>query len=442
MLNNFLNYNKIKTFCQAGWPVLILFLILFIPHISKGDLIDNLNSQIQQQEQKKAELERKAREYQQVINQKQSEIKSLNNQVAIFNARTEKLQVEIKLTEDDISQTNLEIIRLDYGIEEAERDTEKQRKNLASIIQTIAEYDQTSEIEIVLQSENFSDFFNQLSYLEDLQTGVQEKVENLRLLKFALRGNKNSKEEKKEELEGLKSQLDDQKFSLASQKNTKETLITHTRGEESKYQQLLANIEAQRKSLLGDIARLRDLKAAELARLKEMQEKPPAQYWASTNWYYKQDDARWGKDPIGISSLELEDYGCAVTSIAMLFSYYGQTITPKQLAREPIFYYALIVWPKRWGDLSCINCPPPHTTPFDWSRLDRELGAGYPVIVFIRANGSGSGHYVVVHHKTNDGRYVVHDPFFGPNIYLDSSRVYLSNLFDTSTTLDQMIIYH
>jgi len=89
-----------------------------------------------------------------------------------------------------------------------------------------------------------------------------------------------------------------------------------------------------------------------------------------------------------------------------------------------------------------MNCPPPHVSLFDWSRLDRVVGAGYPVMIFVRANGRGAGHYVVVHHKTDDGRYVVHDPLFGPNIYLESTQVYISNLYETTTSIDQMVIYH
>jgi hypothetical protein len=102
----------------------------------------------------------------------------------------------------------------------------------------------------------------------------------------------------------------------------------------------------------------------------------------------------------------------------------------------------LIYWPTRWGTIRCNNCPPPHTSSFDWFKLDKELGAGFPVIVFVRANGRQGGHYVVVHHKTADGRYVVHDPLFGANIYLESTQVYISNLYETTTSLDQMIIYH
>ncbi len=420
----------------------IILIFLSLPLIAQGDLIDDLDKQIQNQETKRQELERQAAEYQSVINQKQGEIKSLSNTVAIFNARINKLQIEINITEEDITQTELEIEQLEYGIEATGESIESHKENLAKILQSLAEFDQTSELELILASNDFSDFFNQVAYLDNLQNGVKEKVDALKTLKTKLNDDKETEEEKKDKLEVFKDQLDSQKWSLASQRNSQNALLKETKGEESRYQQLLANIEAQKKSLLGDISRLRQQKAAELARLKELQEKPPAQYWASLNWYYKQDDPRWANTTIGISNSTMEDYGCAVTDVAMVFSYHNNYITPGQLAKASIFAWDLIYWPTRWGNLTCTNCPPPHTSSFDWFKLDRELGAGYPVIVFIKAVGRGGGHYVVVHHKTDDGRYVVHDPLFGANIYLESTQVYISNLYNTTTQIDQMIIYH
>jgi len=430
-----------KKFSQF-WFFLPAIVIFILPLISQGGLIDDLNDQISQTEQKRAELEKQAEEYQRVINQKKGEIKTLNNQIAIFNAQINKLQIEVNITEDDIDRTKLEIIQLDYGIDQAEEDILNQKGNLAKIIQAIAEYDQTSQIEIILASENFSDFFNQLAYLDNLQNGVQEKVGQLKALKEELGQDKESKEAKKERLETLKNQLTNQQWSLSSQRKSKESLLNYTRGEESKYQEMLVHVEVQKKSLLGDLNRLRQLKSEELARLKELQEKPPAEYWASTNWYYSQDDSRWGKTTIGISDSKIEDYGCAVSSAAMVLTYHGSSINPGQLAKESIYAGDLIYWPQRWGNVRCANCPPPHTSSFDWFRLDRELGAGYPVIVFVKANSREGGHYVVIHHKTADGRYVVHDPLFGANIYLESTQVYISNLCKTTTSLDQMIIYH
>src|SRR3989338_7923152 len=446
--NHYRNNNKFSKICQVGWRsilrnLILIFFILILVKIPAGQagLIDELNRQIEEQSAKQKELEKQAKEYQKVIDVKRGEIKTLNNEIAIFNAQIRKLEIEEELTEDKISQTQLEILRLGYGLDQAEEDIVSQKEILGEIIRTIDQYDETNDLEIILQSDNLSDFFSQMAYIEGLQTKTQESIDNLKYLKNKMSQDKESEEDKKEELEGLKKQLSDKQNSLNSQRISRQTFLDYTKGEEKKYQQLLANIEAQKRSILGDLNRLIQLKADELARLKEQQEKPPQEYWASLDWYYNQTNPAWAKTTIGITNSTLADYGCAVADVAMVFSYLGERINPAQLAKEPIFSYDLIVWPKKWNSIQCLNCPPPHKEPIDWFRLDREIGAGYPVIVFVKANGRGAGHYVVVHHKTKDGRYVVHDPMFGPNIYLDSTRAYISSLYKTTTSIDQMIIY-
>src|SRR4030042_5106746 len=243
---------------------IVVAAVLALPMLAQASIIDEINRQIQEQEVKRAELERQVQEYQRVIDQKQGEIKTLNNQIVIFDAQIGKLQVDINITEDDISQKNLEILQLEYGIDETENDILIQKDNLAKIIQGIAEFDQTSQLQIILESEDFSDFFNQVVYLENLQNGVQEKVDKLKFLKEKLSYDKSTKEDKRQKLESLKDQLNQQKASLASQRNSKKYLLNYTKGEEKKYQEMLANIEAQKKSLLGDINRLLQQKSAEL----------------------------------------------------------------------------------------------------------------------------------------------------------------------------------
>lgn len=431
-----MRYNKILQICICGGLVL---LIGTAPVFCYGDLINDINTRIKEQESKRLDLEEQAKQYQQIVNEKQGEIKSLNNEVAIFNARIGKLETEIQITEDSIEQTELEILRLSYGIDGAELKIHTQKQHLAAVIQLIAEYDQVDQIELILQSDDFSDFFDQMAYLASLQSDVQQSVDTLQELKEELGNNREDEEAKKEQLEILKERLDGQKAGLASQRWSQERLLNRTRGEEDKYQKLLADIEAQRKSLLGDINQLRVQKAAELARLQKAQEVPPAEYWASPNWFYLQGDPRWAKTTIGMSNSSMENYGCAISSIAMVFTYHGAPITPGELAKKPIYAWDLIYWPKEWQHINLVFKT--YRTAADWFRIDRELGAGNPVIVRINAGNTGKGHYVVVHHKTADGRYVVHDPFFGANIYLASSRAYISTLYGMETNVNQMIIY-
>ena len=65
-----------------------------------------------------------------------------------------------------------------------------------------------------------------------------------------------------------------------------------------------------------------------------------------------------------------------------------------------------------------------------------------PVIVFIKKTKGGGGHYVVIHNKDSKD-YVVHDPYFGANLYLGTSKALMGAMSPASgTVLDQAIIYN
>ena len=71
-----------------------------------------------------------------------------------------------------------------------------------------------------------------------------------------------------------------------------------------------------------------------------------------------------------------------------------------------------------------------------------ELKNKNPVIVFVKSTKRGGGHYVVIHDKDKDGNYVVHDPYWGANIFLSSTKAYVGALYGSGVVVDQMIIYH
>ena len=134
----------------------------------------------------------------------------------------------------------------------------------------------------------------------------------------------------------------------------------------------------------------------------------------------------------------MKDYGCAVSSLAMVFTYHDEDITPGKLSGQPIFYQDLIVWPENWKDLK-LTSSKAHSG-VDWNRVKKELKDKNPVIVFVRASG-GAGHYVVIHGRDSNGEYVVHDPYFGPNIYLKTTQKLVGSIYNSSTIIDQMLIY-
>ncbi len=440
---------------KKGFNILIVLLLLFtVVFTARGSFIDELSRQISQREQERQGLELEAQKYQKLIIDTRKEIRSLKTEIQLMEAQIKKLGLETKIAQGKIEQVILEILRLQYEIEETQKNITHQKEILAETLRLIYEYDQKDLLLVFLEDENISSFYSKIFWLEGLQEELGEVLEKLKGLKADLEERYLNEEAKKEDLEDWKESLEKDRTSLEYKTYLYDALIKKTRGRENSFQQILTRVEAQKNDLLGDISRLSKQKEEEIARLKELQEKPKTGL-ASTGWYFRQDDPRWGESTIGISRSTLARWGCAVTSVAMVLKYHGINITPEQLAKESMYSWDLIVWYSKvwkWKSVKCANCllskdsqyyyVPHITSGIDWTRLDKELKDGRPVIVFVKAEDRNGGHYVVIHHKDDTGRYVVHDPLFGPNIYLDSTRVYISKLYNTTTKIDQMIIYH
>ncbi len=416
---------------------------------SRADLVNELEQKIKDKNSRITELQGQADEYKGSIKNLRVQEQTLQNEIEIINAEAAQLELEIETTQTEIELTNLEIGDLEIKIHKKEEEIEHQKEVLTILIRQINDYDQETVLEILLKNDQFSDFLNELEYIGTMQGNVQETLEKFKETKVELKNKKEEMENKKEELEKLNEELGTQKEMLTIQKEAKERLLEETKGKEYKYQDLLSNIHRQSNQLLSDIGDLRKDQKTEIARLAVLENKP-SDSLASTSWYFSQQDPRWADKTIGFSGLSVRQYGCAISSVAMVFKYYGISIDPGRLAKNRIYdYRGCIYWPSHWQFLNRVSDTshrPSGLSKADWGVIDREIAAGHPVIVFIRANGRGAGHYVVIHSKDSRGKYVVHDPIrwagvSGANIYLDSTRKYIGSVYKTTTTVDQMIIY-
>ena len=415
---------------------------------SSADLMDEIEDQIEKKSDQVKSLENQAEAYKDIIYNLRIEEQSLENEIELLDAQIAQLDLEIKATQAQIDQTNLEINNLIIRIQIKESEIKKQKEILKSLLREINDYDKKTALEIFLKNEELSDFLNQAEYVDTIGEKIKNALDKFKKIKKELEEEKIALQDKKAELEELSKKLLNKKELADSQKTAKEVLLEETKGKEYKYQDLLFNVKNQRKTILGDINKLRRDMEAEIARIAALAERP-SENLASTSWYFSQNDPRWKNNTIGFSSSSIDDYGCAISSVAMVYRYYGIDIDPARLAKQPIYSWDLIYWPDQWRFLDLVKHTrrkPGQLTKADWSFIDKQLSGGHPVIVFIRALGRGAGHYVVIHSKDSKG-YIVHDPVMwngqsGANIYLSTTRKYIESIYKTNTVVDQMIVYN
>jgi len=176
----------------------------------------------------------------------------------------------------------------------------------------------------------------------------------------------------------------------------KNNLLIATQNDEEKYQSLLSQAIAQRNAFLGFV---NSHGGASILNNQTVQQDG----WG---YYYNQRDSQWGNSFMGSSHLTMADYGCLVTSVAMMATHEGKNLKPSDIANTPSAFFspdadtALLYWQ---FSVNGINV---NLTSFPVSQIDQKLSNG-PVIVGLY---SGPDHYVVLK-SGSGGNYVMNDPF-------------------------------
>jgi hypothetical protein len=381
-------------------------------------------------------LEEKAEAYRKLIELKNKQQTTLNSQLVQIDKEQSITKTDLQMTQAQLEETDKKIGDIAQDIEDKEREFQYQKKILSGLLQAYYDYDQQGILELVMMDQNLSEIFSQTAGIEQSGTKISEVLTNVRNIRDELKNDHEEIVNKKAESEKLKSDLEERHYYLQASETQKQSLLDQTQGEEAKYQDLLARVEEQKMELF-------DFSAAgnldEVSATVDDYEKPTSNL-ASTSWYFSQKDSRWGNKTIGNSSSLMKDWGCAVTSVAMVFKKLGASIDPGKLAKQKIYYYDLINWPDSWSGGINLASSTGHGN-ISWSSVDSQIKKGKPVIVYIKRY-KGGGHYVVIHGKDKKD-YIVHDPYFGPNLYLSTSKALVGKLgADSKTTVDQMIIYN
>jgi len=437
-----------KLLCRYATTIIFVFLILALSSYLKYNVFaqstatnSNSNNQelIEDKQEQIEDLQKKADSYRQMIEMKQNKAQTLQNQIDLMEGQIASLTSDISKLQQDIDKTAGEISGLSLQIGEKEEDIENKKKILSGVIQSYYETNQDSLVEFFLRNTNLSEFLSQSDYAVQTSAKVDEVLMSVISARDELEKSKKVLQKINDEQREKQGKIAEKKRSLDGEQSSKENLLDQTQGEEQKYQDLLVRVEQQKQELLGDISELSKEKSSEIAAIEATLEKPKSGL-ASTSWYFSQRDSRWGDQHIGFSNTLMKSYGCAVTAVAMVFRHHGSDINPGVLAQQPIFYHDLIVWPKAWKGIELVSSTG-HGN-INWDVVDKELKNENPVIVFVKSAKRGAGHYVVIHGKDKKGEYVVHDPYWGSNIYLSSTKAYVGALYGSGTVVDQMIIYH
>lgn len=345
-------------------------------------------------------LENKVSCLQKNLNETKAKKTTLENAISIINGSITIQQVKISQTKNEIAVLEKEITDLDNRISGLSISLDRLSTLLVERIRTQYKREQVNPLSVVASSKSLAEFMSQFRYLRlaGQQTAqAMQKAENQRTVYDE---QKATKEEKQLEVEGKRRELQQEQNALIGQRQEQQNLLSVTKNDEQKFQQLLKEAQEQ----ISSIRRYISSKGG--ASLVSNSTK--CDDWGC---YYNQRDTAWGSQLIGKSNMTMAEVGCLVTSIAMITSHYGKTLTPSQIAASsnPFFYNtADMLW--TWsGPINGVTATRSRVG-YNVAALDAELSSGRPAIVRITAGNSVGTHFVVIT-KKQDGKYIMKDPY-------------------------------
>ena len=172
---------------------------------------------------------------------------TLQNQIASFKKKIQNLEFQIKQSNVMVKDLGLQISDTEVSINKTSVKINDSQTQIKNILQSIYEEDQKPSVQILLEG-NLSDFFNNLAYLESLNSQVSGLLESTKDLKSYLTGQKDKMDGEVGQLQKTIALQSLQKKENEQNKNEQEQYLKLT---EAQYQQQLKDKqEAEKKSVV------------------------------------------------------------------------------------------------------------------------------------------------------------------------------------------------
>lgn len=187
------------------------------------------------------EIQEEIKQYEGEIGRLRSQANTLSNQIAQFNA-------QIRLTTLKIAETQEKILLLGGRIDQLEVSLEALTNAFSSrVSETYKMVRLGDPLFFLISAQDLSGAVSRFHYLQRIQEADRDLLIRLQQAQNVYQG-------EKEDQEDLQEQLETQKANLDNQKVAKAQLLTITRNDERRYQQLLAKARAELEAIQAIIA--------------------------------------------------------------------------------------------------------------------------------------------------------------------------------------------
>lgn len=352
-----------------------------------------LQAQITANNEEISGLDQQIATYQAELTQVGANKKTLQAAINALNIQKNEVQTQVAATQKEINVTQLQIQEIGGEITNTQQTITTDQATLAEYIRLLQKADNKSLIEQMLSAGSLVEAWSDLNATLQMQEGVQNEMQTLQSQETDLATSQNASKQEQTTLTNQQQSLTTQQQALLTTEQSKNQLLAETNAQESTYEKLLAQAQAELNSFSAF--------AQNAGGSKLLANQTNCDAWGC---YYNQRDAAWGNDSLNGTKYNLASDGCLVTAMAMVMTHYGyKDVTPVTINSDPgnfAAYYPAYL-------LITINVDGVSATRKTAS-IDATLATGNPVIVGL--NAYGGTHYVVFV-SGSKGNYIMRDPY-------------------------------
>ncbi|MBI2476742.1 peptidoglycan DD-metalloendopeptidase family protein [Candidatus Uhrbacteria bacterium] len=262
---------KTQTYKYLFYVMCSLVVITPMVVFGQTDSGDGLTRAIENKQAEIDGIKRKIGGYEGKIRQLERSANQLSNEIAILENRTQKTQLDIEENELHISKTELEIRQLEQHIHDTEAAMARHQSVIRSVLKEMYIAGDDSTLEIILGNEQFSDYFDQMQYLELLNDDLASSLSSLKDAKATLSEAQTLEQSRKERLLEMREALESAQSRLESEQQAKDVLLASTERSEIQYRQLIQELRAEQQYINAELFRLQETLEQ---RLKEQESVP------------------------------------------------------------------------------------------------------------------------------------------------------------------------
>ena len=212
-------------------------------------------------ENKEAEIDgirNKIRQFEDRIDEYEGKQQSLANELAILENRVQKTQLDIQEAELEIDKVELEIKHTREEIVLSEKEIVRSKDMIAVVLRELYTFDEAGPVEVLFGNEVFSEFFDQVQYLETLQDDLSSTLERIETLNAQLKTQEEQQATRKERLVGMRQDLERTQRRLESEQRAKDVLLASAEQSEAQFRVLVRELQEERQYIQSQVFRLQE----------------------------------------------------------------------------------------------------------------------------------------------------------------------------------------